>query len=101
MPDRICEDCLPSDTRCHHTVSVAAPLECDECRFCNSRFEMYAELPVEGGWPDFPAGPGFVMRIGCLCDQSIGLPYKDDARTQFAPYAKAIEEWNRMQAGGS
>ena len=59
---------------------------------------MYSEIPEKGDWD----GRGFVMRIGCACDQVL----KDEAdggcagrwRTAFLPYNEAVESWNKAQS---
>ena len=54
---------------------------------------MYAELPEQGDFPQ-PIGNsrGFVMRIGCLCQDAID----NDLRSTFDTYNAAIAEWNTM-----
>lgn len=81
-------DCDPNKT-CFNIVDVAAPLEAGTCILCNSRADMYAEIPVCGDW----YGRGFVMRIGCGCDKAQEMP-DADWRTSFETYAGAIKDWN-------
>lgn len=90
----ICDECKDERQCRHHCVTVKAPLTCVPCKFCGSREQLYAEIPVMGDW----FYRGFVMRIGCLCEQQ---PWpsrgdKDEARTEFEPYQTAIDQWNAM-----
>ena len=52
---------------------------------------MYAEIPENGDW----GNRGFVMRIGCVCDKALNVPYKG-WRTEFETYDIAINEWNDL-----
>lgn len=70
-------------------VLTVAPHDAKTCVKCGTRDEMYAEIPAKGDW----FGRGFVMRIGCPCDDD---SEKDDDRTDFLPYAEAVAAWNIM-----
>lgn len=74
-------DCELSET--------VAPHEAKTCIKCGNRDQMYSELPAKGDWYE----RGFVVRIGCLCDDD---SEKDDDRTAFLPYAEAVAAWNIM-----
>jgi len=76
--------------RCWCTTSVdSVPNECLECVFCESRDEMYMEMPVGGDW----RGRGFVARIGCLCNTSLD----EENRTEFGVISDLVEDWNFLQ----
>ena len=93
--NRRCKRC-PPDTICCCAVSVdAAPAECLPCRLCNSKSEMYVEMPAYGDWDSGE----FVMRIGCLCDLAM-TPKADKWRTRLLSFTEAVAAWNAGQRGG-
>lgn len=92
VSDRECDRCNAAGYKqCWCSVSVAAPHEATTCKLCNSRKDMYAEIPENGDW----GNRGFVMRIGCVCDKALNVPYKG-WRTEFETYDIAINEWNDL-----
>ena len=75
-------------------TDCATPSGCVPCRLCGGVC-MVAEAILEGDW----YSRGEVLRIMSYCDESDALE-KDDIRTEFAPVAEAVREWNKMNDGG-
>ena len=95
LPWRGIHDCTCNQDagRCWCTVASVAPLECLPCVRSGLRDQVYAEIPIGGDWK----GRGFVMRVGCICDLCGEISDKDASRSEFEPYAAAIQAWNDMQ----
>lgn len=86
-------------------VEAPVPAEAINCKHCGGRC-MYCEQ-LQNDW----FGRGVVCRIGSLCDEAFKwegshldnafAQYKGgkeirEIRTEFAPQAEAVKEWNAM-----
>ena len=74
------------------SVVKAVPLECHPCSFCNSKENMYMEMPEYGNWTD----NSFVGRVGCVCKKSL-QGYRDFNRTDFLDLFEVSNQWNNIQ----
>lgn len=85
-----------------NSVDIPLPEGLNPCRACGEH--CMGASAIDDDW----LGRGRVIRIEALCNESLGDKWhpdgysKDFFRTEFAPEAESVAEWNEMnpQDGG-